>query len=136
MEGVFSMDSCLAVMKALADATRLRIIHLLKTGEEMCVCQIVAVLNMSQSTVSQHLGMLKRAGLVADRKERRWVFYRLHPALGPQQQSILDSIASWLQDDPQMMQDRIRWQRIQEFSPEQLCSGRIDETLRMGGNEA
>ena len=128
------MDSCLAVMKALADPTRLRILKLLEAGE-MCVCQIVAVLTVGQSTISQHLGILKRAGLVLDRKESRWVFYRLHPSPDLHRQDILDNIAIWLQDDPLILRDRARCQRVQEFSPEQLCSGDIDEMLGEGGDE-
>ena len=64
------------VFKALADETRLSILHLLKV-REMCVCEIMAALNLTQSTASHHLGILENAGVVKDRKEGRWVFYRI-----------------------------------------------------------
>jgi DNA-binding transcriptional ArsR family regulator len=65
-----------AVMKAVADPTRVRILKMLEGGE-LCVCQIIAVLALSPSTISKHLFLLKSAGLVNDRKEKKWVHYSL-----------------------------------------------------------
>lgn len=65
-------------LKAAADATRLRILRMLADGD-LCVCQVVEVLGLSQSTVSKHLLLLKNAGLVEDEKRGKWVFYRLSP---------------------------------------------------------
>ncbi len=62
--------------KALADETRLRIVKLLEV-REMCVCEIMVALNLTQPTASHHLGLLENAGLVKDRKEGKWVFYSL-----------------------------------------------------------
>lgn len=63
--------------KALADPTRLRILQLL--GErEMCVCELEEFLNMSQPAVSHHLRLLKKAGLVDDRREGKWIYYSLN----------------------------------------------------------
>jgi len=59
----------------LADRTRLRIIDLLTT-EELCGCEIMAALNLTQPTTSHHLGILERAGLVETHREGKWVFYR------------------------------------------------------------
>lgn len=64
------------LFKALSDGTRLRIICLLEPGS-LCVCQIVEVLGLSQSTVSKHLSILKNAGLVSDEKRGRWSYYGL-----------------------------------------------------------
>ena len=71
------MEDLLAVFKALTDETRLKIIKLLEQGE-LCVCDIVAALNMQQSKVSFHLGVLKEAGLLQDRKQGKWTHYRIH----------------------------------------------------------
>jgi ArsR family transcriptional regulator len=60
--------------KALADETRLRIIKLLGV-REMCVCEVMVALGLTQPTASHHLGLLENAGLVKDRKEGKWVFY-------------------------------------------------------------
>ena len=62
--------------KGLADQTRLRMINLLLQGE-LCGCDVQLVLGLSQSNVSRHLTYLRRAGLVADRREGYRVFYRL-----------------------------------------------------------
>jgi ArsR family transcriptional regulator len=64
------------VFKALADEIRLRILSLLAT-REMCVCEIMVALDLTQPTASHHLGILENAGLVKDRKEGKWVFYSL-----------------------------------------------------------
>ena len=62
--------------KALADETRLRILRLLEI-REMCVCEVMVALGLTQPTASHHLGLLENAGLVKDRKEGKWVFYSI-----------------------------------------------------------
>jgi len=62
--------------KALADETRLRILKLLGV-REMCVCEVMVALGLTQPTASHHLGILENAGLVKDRKEGKWVFYSI-----------------------------------------------------------
>jgi ArsR family transcriptional regulator len=60
--------------KALADETRIRILKLLEV-REMCVCEVMVALDLTQPTASHHLGILENAGLVKNRKEGKWVFY-------------------------------------------------------------
>ena len=67
------------LLKALADETRLRILSLLNV-REMCVCEIMVALDLTQPTASHHLGILQNARLVKDRKEGKWVFYSLSDA--------------------------------------------------------
>jgi ArsR family transcriptional regulator len=69
-------DDLLNVFKALSDKTRIRILKLLEEGE-LCVCDVVAALEMVQPKVSFHLGVLKEAGLVKDRKQGKWIHYRI-----------------------------------------------------------
>jgi ArsR family transcriptional regulator len=66
------------VFHALADPIRLRIVDLLRSGER-CVCELTDAMSMAQSKLSFHLKGLKDAGVVQDRKEGRWVYYRLNP---------------------------------------------------------
>ncbi len=65
------------IFKALSDETRLRIVKLLEQGE-LCVCDIVAALDMVQPKVSFHLSALKEAGFLKDRKQGRWTHYSLN----------------------------------------------------------
>ena len=70
------MQDLLNVFKALSEETRLRIVKLLEHGE-LCVCDIVAALDMIQPKVSFHLAVLKDAGLLKDRKQGKWVHYSI-----------------------------------------------------------
>jgi len=70
------MQELLNIFKALSDETRLRILKLLEHGE-LCVCDIVAALDIIQPKVSFHLGILKNAGLIKDRKQGKWIHYRI-----------------------------------------------------------
>lgn len=64
------------VFKALADPTRLQILGLL-SSRELCVCEVMVALNLTQPTASHHLRILENVGLVKDRKEGKWVYYSL-----------------------------------------------------------
>jgi ArsR family transcriptional regulator len=70
------MEELLGIFKALSEEIRLRIIKLLEHGE-LCVCDLVAALDMVQPKVSFHLAVLKEAGFIKDRKEGKWTHYRL-----------------------------------------------------------
>ena len=64
------------IFKALADSIRLRILGLL-SSREMCVCEVMVALDLTQPTASHHLRILENVGLVEDRKEGKWVFYSI-----------------------------------------------------------
>jgi len=74
-----SFEDLAEVYKALADKTRLHMLALLAI-DELCVCELVAILDMSQPSISQHLRKLRQAGLVKERKTAQWVFYSLNGA--------------------------------------------------------
>jgi ArsR family transcriptional regulator len=61
---------------SLADRTRIEILRLI-ADDELCACELMAVLNLTQPTTSHHLGILEKAGLITSRRQGRWVFYRL-----------------------------------------------------------
>ncbi len=67
------------MFKALGDETRLEIVRML-AGKERCVCAFLDAFPMSQPAISNHLRVLREAGVVQDSKEGRWIFYRLNPA--------------------------------------------------------
>ncbi len=70
------MQQAAKLFKALSEVTRLRILGLLQHGE-LCVCDLMAVLDLPQSTVSRHLARLKECGLVQDRRSAVWCYYSL-----------------------------------------------------------
>ncbi len=70
------MQDILNIFKALSEETRLRVLKLLGHGE-LCVCDIVAALDMIQPKVSFHLAVLKDAGFIKDRKQGKWVHYHI-----------------------------------------------------------
>jgi ArsR family transcriptional regulator len=65
--------------KVLADEARLKMLWLLFNNRELCVCDIMAVLEITQSKASRHLAALRNAGLAADRKDGLWSYYSLLP---------------------------------------------------------
>lgn len=83
------------LFKALADRTRLRLIQILG-DDELCVCSCVEVLKTNQPKVSRHLAYLRRAGLVAARRDGKWTYYRLVKPDDPHAAKILDEIRSSL----------------------------------------
>lgn len=95
-----SVDAAVKVHKALGHATRVRILAMLRGGE-LCVCQINAVIGLAPSTMSAHLGELKDAGLVGERKAGRWVHYRLTAEGAAEEalQALFRTIAGDLQVD-------------------------------------
>lgn len=80
--------------KALADQTRLRILLLLATKRELCVCELTQSLELAQPKISRHLAVLRESGLLQDRKAGLWVYYRLHPALPQWASATLNNLYS------------------------------------------
>ncbi len=75
------MDALLSCIKALGDIQRIRITWALSKGE-LCLCSLQEVLELSPSTVSRHVSVLKQAGLVVSRREGKWRYFSLAPGLG------------------------------------------------------
>ena len=67
--------------KALSDETRLKSLLLIAHQQELCVCELIAALDLSQPKISRHLAQLKQAGIVSDRRQGQWVFYQLSDKL-------------------------------------------------------
>jgi len=80
------------IFKALSDETRIKMLALLLKYDELCVCDFVEVLNISQSKASRHLRYLRNAGLLDDRRDGVWVYYRVHPRAGSSAKNILEAI--------------------------------------------
>ncbi|GAB4302838.1 MAG: metalloregulator ArsR/SmtB family transcription factor [Thiohalomonadaceae bacterium] len=78
-----------SLFRALADPTRLRCLLLLHSAGELCVCELTHALGEIQPKISRHLAQLREAGIVADRRQGLWVYYRLHPELPAWVQEVL-----------------------------------------------
>jgi DNA-binding transcriptional ArsR family regulator len=117
------MREVLDITKALADGNRLRVLMALGGGE-LCVCQIVELLQLAPSTVSKHMSVLRQARLVESRKDGRWMYYRLPDRDAPK--AAKDAIA-WIRrhlaESPQIAQDGKDLQKILSMNPEELCKG-------------
>lgn len=116
------------VFKAAAHPARLRILTMLRSGE-LCVCQITAVLDLAVSTVSAHLAELKRAGLVVEQKDGRWVNYRL--AEGPVPRTLLGQVWALAGGDSQVEADARLVRDLRRIPVENLCRVDLDFT-RLG----
>ncbi|MGH9961906.1 MAG: ArsR/SmtB family transcription factor [Pyrinomonadaceae bacterium] len=99
------------LFKALADSTRLRLINLMG-DDEVCVCFFVEVLKTNQPKISRHLAYLRKAGVVAARRDGKWMHYRLVEPPYPHAASIFREVRRWLADDPAMQRDRTRLAKI------------------------
>jgi ArsR family transcriptional regulator len=112
----------LDALKALADLNRLRILLALR-DRPLCVCQIVALLELAPSTVSKHLAILDQAGFIQAQKEGRWIFYRRTGRKGPVEvrwlTALVDRLASAC---PQAVKDRKRLAKLLQTQREVLCS--------------
>jgi ArsR family transcriptional regulator len=75
------MTDAQAFFDSLSDATRRRILALLLGQGELCVCELVAALDLPQPKISRHLAVMREAGITAMRRDGTWIFYRLHPGL-------------------------------------------------------
>ncbi len=92
------------IFKALADETRLRILNLLIRGE-LCVCDIMEVLDIGQSKASRHLAYLRNVGLVSDRRDGVWMHYSLAKPSGLTHRRILEWLAEAASEVPQAAAD-------------------------------
>jgi len=129
-----SIPEFVNIVKAISDDNRLRAIMALQTGE-LCVCQIVELLQLAHSTVSKHMSILKQAGLVESSKKGRWVYYRL-PDIG-EAPVLCRQALSWVRGavsaDRQILKDQCQLRDVLKFDPEELCKAqRNGDTKRYG----
>ena len=92
----------LQLFKNLADETRLGIVLLLKARGELCVCDLCTALAQSQPKISRHLAMLRESGLLLDRKQGKWVHYRLSPNMPAWAAAVIDTSWNCLREETRM----------------------------------
>jgi ArsR family transcriptional regulator len=76
--------------KCLGDETRTRIMLMLSAQGELCVCELIWALDDSQPKISRHLAQLRTCGLLEDRRQGQWIYYRIHPQLPEWAQEVLE----------------------------------------------
>jgi ArsR family transcriptional regulator len=107
-EKKFEMET---LFRALADRTRLRLLNLMG-DDEVCVCFFVEILSTSQPKISRHLAYLRRAGVVAARREGKWMHYRVVSPPDPHAARLFNEVRAWLTEDAQMQRERARLMSI------------------------
>lgn len=93
--------------QALGDKTRLRLLNLMGR-DEICVCFLVEGLETNQPKISRHLAYLRKAGVVAARREGKWMHYRVVEPADRSARAVFSAVREWLIHDPEMQQDRAR----------------------------
>jgi len=116
------MKQHVAITRALGDESRLRTLMALGQGD-LCLCQLIDLLGLAPSTVSKHVSVLKEAGLVQQRKEGRWHFYRLADAeASAEVERALEWVRRSLRDDPGIMADARKLKEVRQKDLVQLSA--------------
>lgn len=112
------MDRLVTALKALSDETRVRMLNLL-LQRECCVCEVMQVLNISQTRASRNLGMLHQAGFLKQRKVGLWAYYSIDKtSLEESVAAELKAVEIGLRDDPVAVRDRDNLQKARRLGPE------------------
>nr|WP_319394364.1 metalloregulator ArsR/SmtB family transcription factor [uncultured Desulfobacter sp.] len=85
------MDKTLALLKAISDRNRLRVLSVLLVHEELCACQITEFLQVAGATASRHLSRMVDSGVLENRKQGRWVYFRLN-----RNDASLEPLFNWI----------------------------------------
>ncbi|NQV50855.1 MAG: winged helix-turn-helix transcriptional regulator [Candidatus Marinimicrobia bacterium] len=123
------MRNTTRIFKALSDPNRLRILMMLRE-KSLCVCEMVDVLNLANSTVSKHLSVLRNVDLILDEKQGRWVNYRLaNSDESPDIGFVLNHLELQLKDSSQITQDREKLTTVDRFV---LCAPAVVSVHQTG----
>jgi ArsR family transcriptional regulator len=98
---------------AFSDPKRLRILHLLRDGE-LCVGDLVTILDLPQSTISRHLAYLRRSALVVTRKSGLWMYYSLSAAKSEFHRKLLDCLTACFAGVPELKKDAGRAKKLRK----------------------
>jgi len=115
------MFTFLNITKALAEENRLRILMALE-GRELCVCQVIELLELAPSTVSKHMSVLRQARMVKRRKDGRWIYYRIADDSAPAEvKEAISWVKKSLSQNERICEDVKRLQGILNIDREVLC---------------
>jgi ArsR family transcriptional regulator, arsenate/arsenite/antimonite-responsive transcriptional repressor len=111
------MSTSATILRALADETRMQMLALIRRHGELCVCDLEHVLEITQSKSSRHLRYLLNAGLLQDRREAIWIYYRVSENLSAAQAALLDCVEK-LMDHDKMRDLNLK---LQEWREQKQC---------------
>ena len=116
------MRDFLAITKALSDPNRVRVLLALRPGE-LCLCQLIVLLELAPSTVSKHVDLLRQAGLIEMRKEGQWHYYRL---AGKQSPPLVREALRWvlrsLETEEIALSDAVKLCCVRDTDPQELAA--------------
>lgn len=113
------MDKPLSILKALSDKNRLRILSALLVHDELCACQITEFLKVAGATASRHLSLMVGAGILKNRKQGRWIYFRLNQE-NPSCQPLFDWVTHHLAGSSQVAVDLETLKDILQIPCEEL----------------
>ncbi len=124
------------IFQILSDETRLRILSLMAREGELCVCELVHSLDISQPKISRHLAVMRDAGVVACRRKAQWIFYYIEPSLAPWIRQVLDGALCGIEGEEIIRKDYSRLKAMKN-RPEHcrdLAEGTGQEEVCEGGS--
>lgn len=116
--GSHEVERVIGILKSLGDKSRLRALMSLADFGELCVCEITELLELSAATVSRHMSLLQKAGVVKSRKDGRWVHYGLS---GQFPEELLAWLKECLNDEQILKKDKERMAVILKNKPSKHC---------------
>jgi len=115
------MRDLIKIFKALSDGTRLRMMKLLQR-RELCVCEIMQAMKISQTRASRNLGVLKNADFIIDKRKGLWVHYSINEKkINEYHQEINTLINKWLNDEGIIIEDKRRLRKAVKLSKRKAC---------------
>ena len=116
------MRVLLKVLKALSDEVRLRILKVLQERDELCVCEIMEALDISQTRASRNLGILRDAGFVTDRREGFRIYYSInHRKINEYHYQLIKLLSKWLNEEEVVQKDKKRLKRVMKLGLKDKC---------------
>lgn len=104
------------LFKSLGDENRLRILNLLIQQQELCVCELEVLLEMTQSNVSRHLSKLKTTGIISSSKDAQWVYYKINPEFKKENELLYRYLKEKFQENSLFIDDIERYKKYKEHN--------------------
>ena len=121
------MFNLITIAKALSDENRIRIVMALR-GRELCVCQVTGLLDLSPSTTSKHLSILRQARLIDSNKKGKWVYYTVPEKAHPILMQAVAFVVNAVKDSARIQEDERHIREVIELGA-QFCSAGEDDSF-------